>query len=711
MDLQPGDVFAGHRIEGVAGRGGMGVVYRAVQLSLDRIVALKTIAPALAADPAFGARFVRESKAAAAVEHPNVIPIFSAGEEDGVLFIVMRYVDGPDLRSVVRAEGRLAPERAAAIVAQVAAALDAAHARGLVHRDVKPANVLTTKGGSTDHALGGAHHADHAYLTDFGLIKRTHSTATATRAGGWVGTLGYVAPEQIRDLRVDARTDVYALGCVLVHALTGAPPYERSSDEATMWAHLNDAPPDLPSSVPPAFGAVVRRALAKDPDDRFASAGELGRAVLAAVGRPAGSVAGLDRPAAVTADEETRITPPEARPDARGAGAAGGAGGAEAAPPGDLTGVTAAVTPGEGASAVAGPTRTEVAPAGGTPPPLPPRPRRFPVLAAGAAVLLGGLAAAAVALTSGGGDPRPDPAATATTPAASGPLRADGVRIGRRPNGVAIARGRAYVTVPRSERLARVDLDSFRRPQPGPRVGRGSLDVDAGFGALWVTGASADNRLTRIDLDTGRRTVTPLPDGVPVAVEVGEDAVWIGIRGARLRSFPRAKVVRIDPRTAAIAREIDIPRGVQDIAVGSGAVWVANRAAPSVTRVDVRTGELKTARTGRGPAALAIGDGAIWVANAEESTVSRINRTDPGDRATIGVAGSPRGVAFGGGSLWATSFASSTLTRIDGDTGRATGEPVEVALNPTKLTVSRGAVYVVSPAGGQLQRVRFAPGR
>jgi streptogramin lyase len=140
-------------------------------------------------------------------------------------------------------------------------------------------------------------------------------------------------------------------------------------------------------------------------------------------------------------------------------------------------------------------------------------------------------------------------------------------------------------------------------------------------------------------------------------------------------------------------------------------VWIANRAAPSVTRLDARTGELKTARTGRGPAALAIGDGAVWVANAEESTVSRINRADPGDAATIAVPGSPRGVAFGGGSLWATSFASSTLTRIDGDTGRATGDPLELALNPTKLTVSRGAVYVVSPAGGELQRVRFGRAR
>ena len=174
-DIQPGDVFAGHRVEGIAGRGGMGVVYRAVQLDLDRVVALKLIAGALARDDEFRERFVAESRAAASIDHPNVIPIYYTGEHEGRLYIVMRYVEGSDLRTAVRAEGRLDPGRAARIVAQVGAALDAAHARGLVHRDVKPANVLLDAG-------------DHAYLTDFGLTKRLHSSGGApTRAGGWVG--------------------------------------------------------------------------------------------------------------------------------------------------------------------------------------------------------------------------------------------------------------------------------------------------------------------------------------------------------------------------------------------------------------------------------------------------------------------------------------------------------------------------------------------
>src|SRR6188768_2375398 len=229
-ELEPGTVFAGHRIEMVAGRGGMGVVYKATQLALDRTIALKVIAAGLLEDQTVRARFVRESKVAASIDHPNVIPIYYAGEEDGIAYIAMRYVSGDDIRSLVRREGPLEPERAARIVAQVGSALDAAHAAGLVHRDIKPANVL----------LGPE---EHVYLTDFGLTKHTLSIAGSTKPGHWVGTLDYVAPEQIRGERVDARADIYALGCVLYYALTGHIPFEREGDEAKLWAHLSEDPP------------------------------------------------------------------------------------------------------------------------------------------------------------------------------------------------------------------------------------------------------------------------------------------------------------------------------------------------------------------------------------------------------------------------------------------------------------------------------------
>lgn len=272
MDLAVGSEIAGYRIEGVLGRGGMGVVYRATQQRLDRAVALKLIAPAFAQDPAFRERFERESRIAASIEHPNVIPVHEAGEHDGLLFISMRFVDGTDLRALLGEGGRLEPARTAALVAQVAAALDAAHAHGLVHRDVKPANVLVAAG-------------DHAYLTDFGLSKHAASAAGLTGTGQFVGTLDYIAPEQLAGDRVDARADVYALGCVLFESLTGQVPFPRDSDPAKLWAHMNEPPPrpsEVAPGVPEQFEAVVARALQKAPDDRYASAGDLGRAAIAA---------------------------------------------------------------------------------------------------------------------------------------------------------------------------------------------------------------------------------------------------------------------------------------------------------------------------------------------------------------------------------------------------------------------------------------------
>jgi hypothetical protein len=286
FDLALDSTFAGCRIEAVAGRGGMGVVYRATQLGLDRTVALKLVAPERAADANFRTRFERESRVAAAIEHPNVIPIYGAGEEDGRLYLLMRWVPGTDLQALIRRSGRLDYIHAANIVAQVAAGLDAAHAVGLVHRDIKPANVL----------LGGQDGLGHVYLSDFGLMLDPSADTRVTDSGEWFGTVDFMAPEQFEGDRPDARTDVYALGCVLNAALTGEPPFARGSVPATILAHLNDPPPrpSATAGVPPAFDAVVARALAKRSGDRYGSAGELARAALAAAGssavEPAGAV-------------------------------------------------------------------------------------------------------------------------------------------------------------------------------------------------------------------------------------------------------------------------------------------------------------------------------------------------------------------------------------------------------------------------------------
>jgi hypothetical protein len=274
FDLALDSTFAGCRIEAVAGRGGMGVVYRATQLGLDRVVALKLVAPERAADANFRARFERESRVAAAIEHPNIIPVYGAGEEDGRLYLLMRWVPGTDLQALIRRSGRLGHVHAANIVAQVAAGLDAAHAVGLVHRDVKPANVL----------LGGEDGSGHVYLSDFGLTLDPSADTRVTDSGEWFGTVDFMAPEQFEGDRPDARTDVYALGCVLNAALTGEPPFTRGSVPGTILAHLNDPPPrpSATTGVPRAFDEVVARALAKRPSDRYQSAGELGRAALAA---------------------------------------------------------------------------------------------------------------------------------------------------------------------------------------------------------------------------------------------------------------------------------------------------------------------------------------------------------------------------------------------------------------------------------------------
>jgi serine/threonine protein kinase len=253
----------------------MGVVYRARQNQPDRLVALKVIAPELAEDVTFRARFGRESAVAAEIEHPNVIPVYAVGEDRGVLFIAMRFVDGIDLSALLAQSERLEPRRAAMIIDQVGQALDAAHHRGLVHRDVKPANILLSTAGGREHV----------YLTDFGLSRHIDRSQAMTQTGAFLGTIDYVAPEQVRGGRVDALTDVYSLGCVLFESLTGSVPYPLDNDFAKLYAHDNRPPPSVcerAPDVPEAFDAVLVRAMAKSPEQRYLSAGDLGRAALAA---------------------------------------------------------------------------------------------------------------------------------------------------------------------------------------------------------------------------------------------------------------------------------------------------------------------------------------------------------------------------------------------------------------------------------------------
>ncbi len=305
-----GTEVAGFRIESVLGRGGMSVVYVAEQIRLARKVALKVLTNELAWDEQFRERFVRESHIAATIDHPNIIPIYDAGEADGLLYIAMRFVQGPDLREILK-RGTLGVGRTIFLIEQLASALDAAHAHALVHRDVKPGNILIEES------------TDHAYLTDFGVAKQTTARGL-TSTGHFLGTVEYAAPEQIEGGPVDARTDVYALGCVLYESLTGSPPFSHGTEHAVLHAHLVDPPPSVSRvrpELPQAFDSVIATAMAKAAEDRFRSCGELAHAARNAASGTARRVDGSPPGRAATIASAPAPTPnpsaptPEVAPD------------------------------------------------------------------------------------------------------------------------------------------------------------------------------------------------------------------------------------------------------------------------------------------------------------------------------------------------------------------------------------------------------------
>ncbi|MGH3898696.1 MAG: serine/threonine-protein kinase, partial [Pseudonocardiaceae bacterium] len=272
----------GYRIERQLGRGSMGVVYLAEDIQLRRKVALKILTPTLADDELFRKRFDRESQSAANLDHPHIVPVYAAGEAAGSLYIAMRYVGGGDLRALLETNGPLSLPQTTTIIASVADALDAAHTQGMIHRDVKPANILI------DNRNGQGHY----YLSDFGITKIVSSGRSLTSTGQIVGTIDYIAPEQIQGKPVDSRTDLYALGCVLYQCLTGMVPFPRDEAAALMWAHVHDEPPPVTTrrpDLPPQIDHIVTKAMAKQPEDRYPTCQELALALRAAAADPAAS--------------------------------------------------------------------------------------------------------------------------------------------------------------------------------------------------------------------------------------------------------------------------------------------------------------------------------------------------------------------------------------------------------------------------------------
>ena len=647
-ELAPGTVFAGHRIEALAGHGGMGVVYRATHLALDRIVALKVIAPALVEDAPTRQRFLRESKLAASIDHPNVIPVYYTGEEDGIAYIAMRFVQGQDLRTLVRRDGALGAARAARIVAQIAAALDAAHATGLVHRDVKPANALLARG-------------DHVYLSDFGLSKHTLSVGGETRSGHWVGTLDYVAPEQIRGERLDARADVYALGCVLYFALTGAAPFPRDGDEAKLWAHLTEPPPaasDQVEGLPPGLDDVIERAMAKRSADRYPSAGDLGRAALAAAGQEG-------------VREHERVV---------GIGAA--------AP--DETPTESATPPTSPALASEAPTATE-------------RPGRRRAPWAIAAGLLGAAAVAVAAVALGGDGESSDRREASPTPTPA-PTVDVVARLGKRPNSIAVSDGTVFVTNYRNRRVTLLDETTGKVRAQKPLVGIGGRGVATGLGAAWVA-VSRQKALFKLDPASGRvRARVALPTS-PQGVAVGKDAVWVGL--STLEPDVPDSLVRIDPRKLRITDTYPIIEGIRTLVASPTGIWIVHRHNPSVSRFDpVARKVTRRVAVGQTPAgAAAYGAGAVWVTSPQEDTVARIDERT-GSKLSSGVGRRPTGIAARGGQIWVTSFIDHTLIRIDPKTSRPLGKPIPAPLNPYALALTRDTLWLTAVGRGQVARLR-----
>jgi YVTN family beta-propeller protein len=665
-DPRLGSTLAGYRITSLLGRGGMSVVYLAEDVGLRRRVAIKLIAPELAEDRSFRERFVRESRLAASLEHPGIVPIYGAGEHEGVLYIAMRYVEGTDLRALLEARGPLEPREAIPILRQVATALDAAHDRGLIHRDVKPGNILLDRADPP-----------HAYLTDFGLTRLTTSRSSLTSTDQFLGTVDYAAPEQIEGHELDGRADQYGLACVAFECLTGSPPFGERDPMAVLWAHVYQQP-SAPSSVrpelPTEMDAPVVKAMAKSKENRFASCE---------------AFVGALEPAARAMRERA-----DATPDGRGGPATAPPAGRGPRRPGRASVVVAVLAalavvaaavlitrgggaraPGSSSPAETGPSPSVASTASTSPIAKPgfvgvgrmdPKTGRvlqgFPLalrIGSPEAGPGGGLMVAgegALWALSGGNSLLPllevDPSSgkvlhsitLATTVPGGTVVQKYSFTVGDGSLWVAV--DTPIADTPLQSDVLRID------PASGVvqrfRTGSGDAGIAVGAGAVWV--AHADGALSRIDLGTKKITRRFASVGTDAsAVTVNGNTVWVAETLA-------GEVVSVDATTHHVSRPILLTGGADQIVAAKGAIWVLDTKLGNVYVIDETTRQvIDTVRVGALPRSMARGPGAVWTANGGDGTVTRIDVSSRAKQ-TFPTGESPGSgpccVAVGLGSVW-----------------------------------------------------------
>jgi streptogramin lyase/predicted Ser/Thr protein kinase len=605
-DLAIGTTVAGYRIDALIARGGMGVVYRATHLGLERPVALKVIARELADRDGFRERFLRESRLAARLDHPAVVPVYDSREVDGELIVAMRLVAGGDLRREIDRNGPLPAARAIALLGQVAEALDAAHAAGIVHRDVKPHNVLVE--------------GERAFLTDFGLAKALDESGSQESGASVVGTAEYMSPEQWRGGAVGPAADVYSLGCVLFEAVTGIPPFARKAAASE---------PEMPEGL----DAAIERAVAKEPSERYRSAGALiaaarehqsaGLAPTRVLSDPGGGPGGPREPATRPLVNRRRGFNGAGRRKLQWAGAG-------LALLAGLVVLAAAVLGGGGVDVSA-------------------------PIAVGRAPLRIAADEEAIWITS-----EPDGTLTRLDPESGEPVGTP-LRLGRGVAGVAVGAGSVWVSDPPRGDVLRVDPRAGGRLTARIHVGGTPGAIAFGGGRVWVAD-EAGAGIAAINARGGRVYRRGLgPPAAPLRLAVGAGGLWVS-------SASTGSVRRIDLSSLHVDPPIPVGRGPAGVTVARGLVWVANSRGNTVSKVDPSIHAVlgDPIEVGGRPGGIDAGTSTVWVASASDDALTRID-LDSGERdgGPIEVGSEPGAVAVGGEAVWVADNGEGAVTRVE----------------------------------------------